>query len=85
MNDNQQRIIISERSISEWIYLPTVVISEFLENVTYQGLYEEIGAFIGELISSGDEEVERLVQVEVVMAVEMTANKIVDLLLRHCV
>ena len=48
-----------------------------------QGLNEEIGAFVGELVSSGDEEVERLIQVEVVMAVKMPADEIVDLFLRH--
>lgn len=44
-------------------------------------LYEEIRAFVGELVSAGDEEVKRLVQFEVEMAVEVTSNEIVDFLL----
>lgn len=46
-----------------------------------QGLNEHISSLIGKLVASGREQVQGLVQVEVIVAVEVTAHKVVDLLL----
>jgi hypothetical protein len=48
---------------------------------TRQGLDEHVHALVGELVATGREQVQSLVQVEVVVAVEVTANEVVDLLL----
>ena len=48
-------------------------------------LDEHVGALVGELVASGGEQVERLVQVEVVVAVEVAAHEVVDLLLGESV
>lgn len=42
---------------------------------------KQIGALVVELIAAGDEEVERLVEVKVVVAVEVSAHEAVNLLL----
>lgn len=47
---------------------------------TRHGLDEHVDALVGELVSAGREEVQRLVEVEVVVAVEVAANEVVDLL-----
>ena len=44
------------------------------------GLDKHVDALVGELVSAGREEVQRLVEVEVVVAVEVAANEVVDLL-----
>ena len=49
----------------------------------YQRLNKEIGALVGEFVSSGDEEVKCLVEIEVVMSVKMPADEVVDLILGH--
>lgn len=46
-----------------------------------QRLDKQIGALVVELVAAGDEEVERLVQVKVVVAVEVAADEAVNLLL----
>ena len=41
---------------------------------------EDVGSFVSELVASGNEEVERFVNVEVEVAVEVAPDKLVDLL-----
>lgn len=48
-----------------------------------QGLDEDISALVTELVSSCDEEVQRLVQVEVKVPVEVATNEFVDFLKRE--
>lgn len=47
-----------------------------------EGLDKDIRALVAELVPSGDEEVQRLVQVEVKVAVEVSAYEFVDFLKR---
>ena len=46
-----------------------------------EGLDEDVGALVAELVAAGGEHVERLVQLEVEVAVEVAAHELVDLLL----
>lgn len=46
-------------------------------------LNEHVCSLVAKLVSSGDEEVQSLVQVEVEMPVEVTAHEFVQLFLRH--
>ena len=48
---------------------------------TCQSFNEHIDAFIPELVTTGREEVERIVSIEVVVTVEMSSNEIADLIL----
>lgn len=49
---------------------------------TRQRLDEHVHAFVGELVPTGREQVERLVEIEIVVAVEVTAYEVVDFLFR---
>lgn len=44
-------------------------------------LDEDVGALVAELVPAGREEVERVVQVEVEVTVEVAAHEVVDLVL----
>lgn len=44
---------------------------------------EHVGALVAELVAAGDEQVQRFVQIEIEVAVEVAAHKLVDLLLGH--
>ena len=46
-----------------------------------EGLDEDVGALVAELVAAGGEHVERLVQLEVEVAVEVAAHELVYLLL----
>lgn len=46
-----------------------------------EGLDEYVGPLVPVLVAAGDEEVEGFVEIEVVVAVEVTADELVDLLL----
>ena len=48
-----------------------------------QGLDEDVGTFVAEFVATGDEEVEGLVEVEVVVAVEVAADEFVDFVFRE--
>ena len=48
-----------------------------------QSFNEDIRPFVPEFVSSGSEEVERLVEVKVKMPVEMSSDKLVDFVLRN--
>lgn len=50
-----------------------------------QRLDEHVGAFVAELISAGNEEVQSLFEIEVEMTIEVTTNELVNLLFCHCV
>merc|ERR1719381_364475 len=52
---------------------------------TCQRFNEYVGPLVGELVPSGSEEIEGAVEVEVEMAVKVSAHKLVDLLLARCV
>ena len=45
-----------------------------------EGLDEDVCALVAELVAAGGEHVERLVQLEVEVAVEVAAHELVDLL-----
>ena len=53
-------------------------LTSFLESWLSKGT-----TFIGEFISSGDEEIKSLVQIKIKVTVEMAADEIVNLLFRH--
>ena len=46
-----------------------------------EGLDEDVGTLVAELVAAGGEHVERLVQLEVEVAVKVAAHELVDLLL----
>jgi len=48
---------------------------------TSQTLDEHVNTLVAELVPTSGEEIESVVQVEVVVSVEVTANKVIDLLL----
>ena len=48
---------------------------------TSQRLDKEVAPFISELVTASDEEIQRVVEVKVVVAVKVTADKLVDFLL----
>lgn len=49
---------------------------------TSQSLDEHVDTFVPELVPTGGEEIEGVLQVEIIMAVEVAPNKVADLLLR---
>lgn len=49
---------------------------------TSQGLNKHVAALIPVLVTAGDEKVKSIVEIEIVMAIEMAADKVVELLLR---
>ena len=44
-----------------------------------QRLYKDISPFVAKLVSSGSEEIQSLFKIKVEMAIEVTANELVDL------
>lgn len=50
-----------------------------------QGFDEHITALIPVLVSTGDEEVQRVVQIPIIVAIEMPSHKVINLLLGLCV
>ena len=42
---------------------------------------EKVGPFVAELVAAGDEEVQRLIKVKIVVSIEVAPDKLVDLLL----
>lgn len=53
--------------------------------LTGHALDEHIHSLVPVLVPSGGEEVKGVVEVEIVMAVEMTPDEVIDLVLGHCV
>ena len=51
------------------------------EGLTSKRLDKHIDTFVPELISTSSEQVKGVVEIEIVMTVEMTSNKVVDLFL----
>lgn len=46
---------------------------------------EDVSPFVAELVTTSDEEVQSLVEIEVKMPVKVTASELVELFLGHCV
>lgn len=53
--------------------------------LTRERLYEHVHSLVAVLVTTGGEEVERVVEVKVVVAVEMASDEVIDLLLRDSV
>jgi hypothetical protein len=53
--------------------------------LTRQRFNEHVNTLVPEFVSTGGEHVDGVFQVKVVVAVEVTTDEFVDLLLRHCV
>ena len=62
-----------------------VHLSPTCRKLTLEGLNKHVQTLVAVLVSSSGEKVKGVLQIEIIVAVKVASDKVVDAILRHCV